>query len=79
MLLLLLYKRLISPALPPSCRFYPSCSDYAYGAIETHGPATGVALAAKRLLKCHPFNTGGFDPVPDRADGALNNLKRIAR
>ncbi|MBI5642338.1 MAG: membrane protein insertion efficiency factor YidD [Deltaproteobacteria bacterium] len=65
MLLIFLYKRLISPVLPPSCRFYPSCSDYAYKALESHGAREGTSLAVKRLLRCHPYNPGGYDPVPD--------------
>lgn len=62
--LIFLYKRLLSPFLPPSCRFHPSCSDYAREAIETHGVFSGVLLALKRLFRCHPFNPGGVDPVP---------------
>ena len=58
------YKRCISPLLPPACRFYPSCSTYAIQAIEIHGPAKGLWLAAKRILRCHPGSAGGFDPVP---------------
>lgn len=58
------YKLALSPVLPPSCRFYPTCSDYASGAIEAHGPVSGVILAVKRLLRCHPYNPGGYDPVP---------------
>ena len=58
-----LYKRFISPWLPPMCRFEPSCSIYAIEAIETHG-WYGVWLAIRRLLRCHPFHKGGFDPVP---------------
>lgn len=60
------YKKLVSPVLPPSCRFYPSCSDYASGAIEGHGVFKGLYLAALRLLKCHPYHPGGYDPVPHR-------------
>jgi len=60
---ILLYKRLISPFLSPHCRFYPSCSDYAYESILVHGAIKGLYLAAKRLLKCHPFHPGGHDPV----------------
>lgn len=63
--LLWLYKAAISPVLPPSCRFYPTCSDYAGQAIESHGALRGVFLAFKRLLRCHPFYPGGFDPVPE--------------
>lgn len=58
------YKRQISPALPPSCRFIPTCSDYAYEAIEKYGALKGGYLAVRRILKCHPFHPGGYDPVP---------------
>jgi uncharacterized protein len=59
------YKRFISPLLPPSCRFYPTCSDYAYEAIEKHGLLKGGRLAIWRVLRCNPFGKGGIDPVPD--------------
>ncbi|MGN6392699.1 MAG: membrane protein insertion efficiency factor YidD [Gemmatimonadales bacterium] len=58
------YQRFVSPALPPSCRFYPSCSQYALEAITRHGAVKGTWLATRRLVRCHPFNPGGFDPVP---------------
>jgi len=58
------YKRLISPALPPSCRFHPSCSDYAYEAFERHGVFRGLMYTVIRISRCHPFNPGGYDPVP---------------
>lgn len=58
------YKRWISPALPPACRFLPTCSAYAAEAVEHWGPLRGLALAAWRLMRCHPFARGGFDPVP---------------
>ena len=58
------YKKAISPLFPPACRFYPSCSVYAMEAIQRHGPFKGSWLALKRLLKCHPLNPGGVDPVP---------------
>lgn len=64
------YQVAISPLLPPSCRFYPSCSAYALEALERHGAARGLFLAAHRLAKCHPFHPGGYDPVPVE----LNNV-----
>jgi putative membrane protein insertion efficiency factor len=60
-----LYKFFISPMLPAACRFYPSCSDYAFTAIQKHGVIAGVALAARRLVRCNPWNPGGLDPVPE--------------
>ena len=62
--LLRLYKLLLSPFLPAACRFYPSCSQYAAEAIEKHGTLRGGILAAKRLVRCHPLDPGGVDPVP---------------
>lgn len=62
--LLRFYQRQISPAFPPSCRFIPTCSSYAMEAIDTYGAAKGSWLALRRLLKCHPFHAGGYDPVP---------------
>ncbi len=64
------YQRFISPVLPPSCRFVPTCSQYAIDAIELYGPTHGVFLAARRLLRCHPLCSGGFDPVKRRPDRA---------
>jgi uncharacterized protein len=58
------YKRLISPILPPACRFVPTCSEYAAAAIEKHGPLRGVFLAVRRIVRCAPWHPGGFDPVP---------------
>lgn len=58
------YRTAISPALPPSCRYTPSCSAYAVEAIELHGAGRGSWLALRRLLRCHPFHAGGHDPVP---------------
>jgi hypothetical protein len=58
------YRRWISPVLPARCRFYPSCSAYALEAVTYHGAVRGTALAVRRLLRCHPFHPGGYDPVP---------------
>jgi uncharacterized protein len=59
------YQLLVSPLLPSSCRFLPSCSEYAAEAIDRHGPLRGVGLALHRLSRCHPWGGGGFDPVPE--------------
>ncbi len=58
------YQKYISPAFPPSCRFQPTCSHYGYEAIEKYGVRKGGWLAIKRVSRCHPFNPGGYDPVP---------------
>jgi putative membrane protein insertion efficiency factor len=62
------YRRWISPLFLPSCRFTPSCSNYAIAAIEQYGPLRGSILAVRRILRCHPFAPGGYDPVPARLD-----------
>ena len=61
--MLKLYRRLVSPLLPASCRFYPSCSCYAIESVEKYGVVRGSFLTLRRLLKCHPFHPGGYDPV----------------
>jgi uncharacterized protein len=62
--LIRLYRYFISPMLGPNCRFYPSCSCYAEEAIEHHGIVRGSYLTARRILRCHPWHAGGYDPVP---------------
>jgi hypothetical protein len=57
------YQRWISPLLPPVCRFYPSCSHYQIDALKKHGLMKGLYLGVRRILKCHPFHSGGYDPV----------------
>lgn len=65
-LLIRFYQKMISPMLPPSCRFHPTCSHYGLEAFQKHGFIKGFILTTIRILKCHPFHKGGFDPVPDR-------------
>ena len=63
-----LYQLFLSPVLPPSCRYVPSCSDYALEALAQHGPLRGLWLAARRLARCHPWGGSGYDPVPPAAE-----------
>jgi putative membrane protein insertion efficiency factor len=58
------YRKAISPHIPPSCRYCPTCSAYAYEAVEKYGVIRGGVLAIRRILRCHPFHPGGYDPVP---------------
>jgi hypothetical protein len=62
------YRIFLSPLLGPSCRYYPTCSDYALQALETHGALKGLGLAARRISRCHPWGGSGLDPVPGTPD-----------
>jgi len=64
------YKKYISPFLRPSCRFYPTCSEYMMQAVEKRGVLVGVGLGIWRILRCNPFGKGGYDPVPDKKNRA---------
>ena len=66
--LIRIYQRAISPLLPPACRYYPTCSAYGYEAIQSYGVWRGSWLALRRLARCHPFQPGGYDPVPRGSD-----------
>jgi putative membrane protein insertion efficiency factor len=67
-----IYRAIISPLMPPSCRFYPSCSAYAVEALTVHGAAVGSWLTLRRLLRCGPWHPGGLDPVPPRRDAVAD-------
>ncbi|MBG9769221.1 MULTISPECIES: membrane protein insertion efficiency factor YidD [Bacillus] len=60
------YQKFISPLTPPTCRFYPTCSQYGIEALKTHGALKGGWLTIKRIMKCHPLHPGGVDPVPEK-------------
>ena len=64
--LIRVYQRFISPLFPPSCRYYPTCSNYSVQAIQKHGAIKGSLMGIARILRCHPFVKGGYDPVPEQ-------------
>jgi len=78
LLLIKFYQQAISPHFPPCCRFYPSCSVYAFEAVKRYGAIRGCFMAVKRLLRCHPLHAGGFDPVPCECGetGAFNDADK---
>jgi putative membrane protein insertion efficiency factor len=69
------YRYLISPFLPPACRFTPTCSDYCLQAIEKHGALAGLFLTAKRVCRCHPWGGHGYDPVPEKWNSNAKDQK----
>ncbi|MDR2353674.1 MAG: membrane protein insertion efficiency factor YidD [Deltaproteobacteria bacterium] len=71
-----LYQRFISPLLPPACRFQPTCSAYALEALRVHGFWKGSYLAMRRLMRCHPFHPGGYDPVPPVKEKKFKDPKK---
>jgi putative membrane protein insertion efficiency factor len=73
------YKRFISPMLPASCKYTPTCSEYAMEAVELHGVLRGGLMSAWRLLRCNPFSKGGFDPVERLSDFALEKIRHSER
>lgn len=70
------YQRLISPLFPPTCRYYPTCSSYMITAINKHGAFKGAIMGMARILRCHPFIKGGYDPVPDKFSFFRNKKAR---
>ncbi|MGN6245011.1 MAG: membrane protein insertion efficiency factor YidD [Motilibacteraceae bacterium] len=74
-----LYQLTVSPLLGPVCRFYPSCSHYGFEALRVHGTVRGTWYTARRLVRCHPWNPGGIDPVPPRATGWWRRTERDRR
>ena len=71
------FRRFLSPLLPPSCRFTPTCSEYALEAIHTHGAIAGGGLAINRICRCHPWGEGGHDPVPEKESGIRPSAQRF--
>lgn len=70
--ILVFYQRFISALFPPRCRYYPSCSQYALEAVERYGGYRGLWLGVKRVARCHPFGSSGYDPVPEIVDAELD-------
>ena len=77
MLFLRVYKRVVSPWLPPSCRYVPTCSEYAMEAVERYGAVRGIWMAMTRVLRCHPFAKGGYDPVHLKVERSTCVAKRV--
>ena len=75
-LLIRFYQKFISPMFPAKCRFYPTCSQYTLEAVKEHGAIKGTYLGIKRILKCHPFHEGGYDPVPKKENKNSEGKKK---
>ncbi|KAF0424854.1 membrane protein insertion efficiency factor YidD [Pediococcus acidilactici] len=73
------YQRAISPLFPPSCRYYPTCSNYMMGALKRFGALQGTLMGIARILRCNPFVRGGYDPVPDRFSLKRNSKNSAER
>ncbi|MEA2087570.1 MAG: membrane protein insertion efficiency factor YidD [Candidatus Caldatribacteriota bacterium] len=71
-LLIRFYQKYISPLKPATCRFYPTCSEYATQALKKYGLLMGLWLSLRRILRCHPFNSGGYDPLPDSSAACVH-------
>jgi putative membrane protein insertion efficiency factor len=76
-LLIKIYKKLLSPLFPSSCRFYPTCSEYAIEAIETHGIFHGSWISMKRIIRCNPYCKCGYDPVPPKKEMMNSKITKI--
>lgn len=74
--LVYIYQYVISPVIGPRCRFHPTCSSYMIEAIQVHGPIKGTWLGLKRLSRCHPYNDGGYDPVPPKSCGCCDSTQQ---
>ncbi|WP_270572833.1 membrane protein insertion efficiency factor YidD [Bilophila wadsworthia] len=72
-----LYQWTLSPVLPPSCRYHPTCSAYAIEAVLTHGIFKGSWLALRRILRCHPWSSGGYDPVPPSHSSSFSHQEQL--
>jgi hypothetical protein len=75
-LLISFYQKYISPLKPATCRFYPTCSEYAAQALKEYGLLKGLKLSIGRILRCHPFNPGGYDPLPDYTEACSNKKQK---
>lgn len=70
------YRKCVSPAFPPCCRYYPTCSAYMLEAVEKFGALKGGYLGLRRIFRCHPFHEGGYDPVPDKFHFTYSRIKK---